>query len=237
MHETARAISSITSYTALISEPQYKEIIIKHIQLLPLDENNIILVVITNNKLVKNYTIRTENNHSKEDLSEMSYILNNIFEDKSVLDVDINLLKRELNKIGRVGGLLLDLLDSIIEAVLSETDLEIYTTGANNILTFPEFSDLSKAKSVFKALEEKDILITLLGRDHTEELKVFIGKENTIEQMKDCSVIRAGYRIGDHLYANIGIIGPTRMDYSQVIAVLNEIDKNLSLALRSLRGG
>lgn len=93
-------------------------------------------------------------------------------------------------------------------------------SGTKNILAFPEFSDIQKAKSLFQALEEKDVLITLLqGSTDTNDMQILIGSENSVQCMKDCSIITATYKMSDETRGTIGIVGPTRMDYSQVVSV------------------
>ena len=90
------------------------------------------------------------------------------------------------------------------------------------MLAFPEFSDIQKAKSLIQTLEEKDQLVTMLKESSGNDIQIMIGSENSVQGMQDCSVITATYKMGDNTRATfIGIVGPTRMDYSQVISVLN----------------
>ncbi len=110
-------------------------------------------------------------------------------------------------------------------------------SGTKNILAFPEFADIQKAKSLFQALEEKDVLVTLLEESKNNDLQVLIGSENTVQSMQDCSVITATYKMGDNTRGTIGIVGPTRMDYSQVISVLNGMVQNIEKVLKNLSDG
>ena len=99
------------------------------------------------------------------------------------------------------------------------------------------FADIQKAKSLFQALEEKDVLVTLLEESKNNDLQVLIGSENTVQSMQDCSVITATYKMGDNTRGTIGIVGPTRMDYSQVISVLNGMVQNIEKVLKNLSDG
>ena len=111
-------------------------------------------------------------------------------------------------------------------------------SGTKNILAFPEFSDIQKAKSLFQALEEKDVLITLLqGSTDTNDMQILIGSENSVQCMKDCSIITATYKMSDETRGTIGIVGPTRMDYSQVVSVLNGMVTNMEKVLKNLSKG
>ena len=84
----------------------------------------------------------------------------------------------------------------------------------------PEFSDIQKAKSLIQTLEEKDQLVTMLKESSGNDIQIMIGSENSVQGMQDCSVITATYKMGDNTRGTIGIV-TNRMDYSQVISVLN----------------
>jgi heat-inducible transcriptional repressor len=237
MQETAKAIALMTKYTTIVSEPQTKKTKLKHLQLVPLDSNSIIMVLVTDSKVVKNYLLKTSNAPSYEALNNMSIILNHSLSGCTLDEMDIESIQKALLQTGVDTDVIFPILDEIINTIKTENDIHVYTSGVKNILAYPEFSDLEKAKAVFQALEEKDILITLLGKDNSDHVKVVIGNENNIVQMKDCSIIRANCKLGDQIYGSIGIIGPTRMNYSQVVSILHGIEKNINLVLKALCGG
>jgi len=83
-------------------------------------------------------------------------------------------------------------------------------------------------------LEEKDVLVTLLEESKSNDMQILIGSENTVQSMRDCSVITATYKLSDDTRGTIGIVGPTRMDYSQVVSVLNGMVQNIERVLRNL---
>ena len=115
--------------------------------------------------------------------------------------------------------------------------VQVHMSGARNMLAFPECSEIQKAKSLFQTLEEKDVLVTMLEESKGNDIQILIGSENTVQGMKDCSVITATYKMGDNTRGTIGIVGPTRMDYSQVISVLNGMVQNIEGVLRNLSDG
>lgn len=231
MKETAKAISILTNYITIVSEPELKKITINHIHLMPMDKNSIVLVLITANKLIKNHIINVDKVPNINTLNELSAILNKLLKGNNVEDI----LNININDIKKEGTTFSNILDDILKAIFDilthEENVEVYTSGVNNILAFPEFSDIKKAKSIFKTFEEKEILITLLDKNNSDNIQVVIGSENSLEQMKDCSIIRANYKLGNQSLGTIGIIGPTRMDYYQVSSVLNGIVKNINSVL------
>ncbi len=234
MKETAKAIAFLTNYTTIVSEPSISKTKIKHLQVLPLDENAILLVVITDSKAVKNKILKVKDVPNTDALLMISNILNNKLSNVEPSKINNELLEDLKNDLGEYGYMALAIIESILNIVSYEENRQIYTSGVKNILAFPEFSDLDKARALFNALEEKDVLITLLDNDGGESIKIVIGSENDVEHMQGCSIIKANYNFGDQAHGSIGIIGPTRMDYPQVVAVLNGIVKNINRLLYSI---
>ena len=232
MRETAKAISVLTNYTTIVSEPELDLTSIKHIQLLPMDEKSIALVLITDNKVIKNHVVSVEKAPDYDTLTKLSFMLNDLLGGRKFSDIS----KIEIEGLGSAHNneVLHKILESVKDMVVAEDKVRVYTSGVNNMLDYPEFSDIEKAKSLFKAFEEKEVLITLLGNNNTENVQVVIGSENNLEQMKDCSIIKANYMYGQKSLGAIGIIGPTRMDYTQVASVLYGIVKNVNTILHSM---
>ena len=124
-------------------------------------------------------------------------------------------------------------LDTIAESISSDAEeVPVYTSGANNIFKYPELSDSSKASELISAFEEKKLLVDMIrdtGPDPTENtgIQVYIGNEGPISTMKDCSVVTASYDLGEGMKGTIGIIGPKRMDYENVVDNLKTLKVQL----------
>ena len=236
MRETAKAIALMTNYTTIVSEPQANKTKIKHIQLVPLDETSIVLVLITDTKIVKNHVIRLNKSPDCNRLNELTVIFNEILSGVSFEDLDDEIINKLFSKLGEDNDIVIPVLSTVRNLVKHQDDVQIYTGGVNNILTFPEFSDLEKAKVIFKTLEEKEMLINLLGNENGENIQIVIGAENSLEEMRSCSVIKANYVLENKTCGSIGIIGPTRMDYPQVVSVLNAVVKNINEVLKGSTG-
>lgn len=122
------------------------------------------------------------------------------------------------------------MLDAVAEAISEDEDLEIYTSGATNILKYPELSDSQKASELLTAFEEKNQLVSLVTENLADEetgIQVYIGNETPIQTMKDCSVVTATYELGEGVKGTIGIIGPKRMDYENVMDNLKMLKAQL----------
>jgi len=127
-------------------------------------------------------------------------------------------------------------LDYITDTVEKEDYQEISLSGAKNILEFPEFNDIEKAKEIFETFEEKKILTEIVNKENDDTIQVIIGDENENEKIKDCSVVKTTYKVGEQEIGTIGIIGPTRMDYAQVISMLAYVSKNIDEVLKRIAG-
>ena len=113
------------------------------------------------------------------------------------------------------------MLDAVAETISQEEDLEIYTSGATNFFKYPELSDSEKASELISTFEEKRSLASLMGEEEANPdehgIQVYIGDESPIRQMRDCSVVTTTYDMGDGMKGTIGIVGPKRMDYENVV--------------------
>lgn len=235
MQQTAKALAALTNYTIVVTEPKSAKLNIKHVQLVPIDDSSVVAVIITENKAVKNHVMRLQSVPGLDILNSISDTMNKAIKSYSLQDME-SIAAVMLRDYPENKELVTKFLKTILTAVRQNDNVHYYTSGVNNILGFPEFSDIEKAKSVFRALEEKDMLITLFDRDgeHNDDIHIVIGGENDMKELQDCSIVRADYNYGNDSYGSIGVIGPTRMNYSQTVSVLNAIIKNLDNVIKAL---
>jgi heat-inducible transcriptional repressor len=237
MQETARAIALITNYAIVVSEPSVKRTRIRHVQFVPIDERSFVMVLVTDSKVVKNNVIYMDKAPDEETLFSLSNLVNAGLRDMSLEDLDNEIVGKLAAQAGGYEDLVRTAMKAAVDIIQSEDDVQIYTSGVKNILSFPEFSDVEKAKAMFQALEEKDMLITLMGRNSSEKIQIVIGAENNLALLEDCSVIKANYNVSGQNFGSIGIIGPKRMDYCQAVSVLSGILTHINAVIKALSGG
>lgn len=238
MEQTAKALAMLTKYTTVVTEPKDKKsaIKIKHIQLVPIDEMSIAAVIVTDNKAIKNHVIRLNKVPDMDELNSISASINLELKGMSLDSFDKISVQHIMERFSSHQELIARVIKAIITTIQEEEEVHLYTSGVRNILGFPEFSNVEKAKNVFQALEEKEMLITLLGKgdeNDEERVQILIGGESNLDELKDCSIVRAKYKYNNS-YGRIGVIGPTRMNYSQTVSVINEIVKTLDSAINSI---
>jgi len=234
MKETANALARLTRYPAIVSEPYLKKAKIKHVQMIPVDEKTIFLVMVTDTKSVKSQPLTLPAAPDYEELLRLAGILNQHLSGKTIREIDRPLIDILLVAFVNQAHILMPILGTIVALIQDEDDMRVFTSGVKNILAFPEFADIRKAEAIFQALEERDALISIIGQPQLGGIQITIGEENSLELLKDCSLIRASYTIDNQSTGCIALIGPTRMDYGHAVSVLHGILQNIQHVLQAL---
>ena len=217
LKNVARVLASNTNYATMVSVPQYSGNKLKFIQLSRVNEQQLVAVVVCEGNVIRNQII---------DLDEE-------MDDETLLIQDINLgmIARLKEQAGIHSGLVARVLDAVAATIhVDEDDLEIYTSGATNFFKYPELSDKTKATELISTFEEKQQLVDLVKErmaDDNTGVQVYIGDELPISTMKDCSVVTATYELGEGMHGTIGIVGPKRMDYENVVNSLKTLKVEL----------
>lgn len=216
LKETAKAISLLTNYTTIMTEPITNKSKIKFLNFIPIDKKTLILVIVTNDNNAKNFTLKV--NVPKK----LDYISKVINRNLAKLDIiDLNFYDKILEQIGFENK---NFMQKVMDAINSMEEVRIYTSGIKNILAFPEFHNFEKAQNIFEVFEHQHLLSSIFKQDLQNDIEITIGAENQIDLFKDCSLIKTNYVISKDTFANIGILGPTRMNYSQVVSLLNVVE-------------
>lgn len=239
MAHLARMLSRLTRHTSVVSEPLAPKVRIKHIQITPVENQNYLILLITDTGLVHNKIIKL---NSLLNGRQINY-LNNFFNDKlankdlaSITEDYLNKLSDDLLGKLNISGDILDSIHKGIVVLSSPYDFKIYLGGTSYILDQPEFRDRDSLKRVMKILEEEEQLKELFIKIPEQDLIVLIGQENILEEMQKCSVVVATYFIGESAIGRIGVIGPTRMEYPRVLSSVNTVSRLISQIISELSG-
>ena len=168
---------------------------------------------------------------SNEALLKLNMLLNTSLNGTSLEQINLGVIARLKEQAGIHSGVMSSVLDAVANVIQLDDDMEIYTSGATNIFKYPELADTSKASELISAFEEKQDLVDLVKErmSDTENtgIQVYIGDEMPVQTMKDCSVVTATYVLGKGMHGTIGIIGPKRMDYANVVDSLKALKVQL----------
>ncbi len=223
----AQALSSITHYTSLVMTPSGGEMRIRNLQLVPVNNVSALLVIVTDNGIVRDSVIRVDSDLDADALYAVSRMLTERLAGRTLgesLEMIRSLMREFAQKrmvLGGIGELVAE-----VESQQAKTRLAF--GGSSNILNFPEYNDVEKARAFLALLESKDTLLTLLQQHQNVAFTVRIGPETGVPELRDCSVVTATYSLGDHTHGTIGVIGPTRMEYEHVLSTLGAMGEQLT---------
>ena len=231
LKQVARLLAANTQYASMVTTPSVRQNKIKFIQLSQIDPANVLAVIVLEGNMIRNTMIRVDRELSQEQLLKLNLLLNTNLCGLPVEDITLGLIESIKRSAGIHTEIISDVIDAAAEIVHKEEDLQIYTSGANNIFRYPELTDNQKASEIISNFEEKQVLGTLVrdqlsGQEETG-VQVYIGNEMSIPSLRDCSVVTATYELGDGMKGTVGIIGPKRMDYDRVVGVLKGIKQQL----------
>lgn len=223
----AKLLAKDTNYTSMVSKPHYTHKKIKFVQLTDVDEHQILAVIVIEGNIVKNKLLNILESIDKEAILKMNIVLNTFLQGLDITEINMQVIANMKAQAGEYATVLSDVLDVIAEVIAEVDNVEIYTSGATNILKYPELSDSEKASEILYTFEEKKQLTQLIGDKLSEEesrgIQVYIGDETPVESMKDCAVVTATYEIEEGVYGKVGIVGPKRMDYEKVVGTLQNL--------------
>lgn len=227
LKQVARVLAQNTNYATMISAPQMNRNKLKFIQLSRVDADQILAVIVIEGNMIKNHMLSVPDGLDDETLLKLNMLLNTHLNGVPIEEINLGLITAMKQQAGVHGAIVGEVLDAVAEVIKEEEDLEIYTSGTNNIFKYPELADNQKASQLISAFEEKHPLSTLVQETLADEssagIQVFIGEESPLQNMRDCSVVTATYELEEGMKGTIGIIGPKRMDYDKVVGTLKTL--------------
>lgn len=231
LKQLAKIIARDTNYAAMISGPSIHSNKVKFLQLSKIDRFKLLLVTVAEGNIINNRIIDIDSEISDSEILNLNLLINTSLNGLTIEEINLGIM----NKLRADAGVYGDIVDKVLREVAavfeSATDnLEIYTSGTTNIFKYPEISDREKASRLVNAFEEKDKLKEILSdvNEGCENgVKVYIGNEVPVSDMKDLSVVTANYEIGEGLRGTIGIVGPKRMDYEKVLKTIRTVMASL----------
>ncbi|MBB5324767.1 heat-inducible transcriptional repressor [Anoxybacillus tepidamans] len=231
VQKSAQILSDLTSYTSIVLGPAVKDNKMKRIQIIPLNKETAVAIIVTDTGHVENRVITIPASVNASDLEKMVNILN-----ERLIGVPLIELKDKIYK--EVADVLRTHIynyDSMLKTISETLDVpqeeKMFFAGKTNMLSQPEFSDIQKVRSLMTIIEQEKDFYRLLRKNSKKGIQVTIGRENQLSGMENCSLITATYSVGEEQLGTIAILGPTRMEYSRVITILNRVASDLSTAL------
>ncbi len=234
VERTARTLSNLTNALALVQYPSLGKSSVRHIELIPLSENRIVLMLIADSGRVQQVQVEGDKPVDEELIQELRGRLNGMLAGSQLSTVKskLSLLASEFSPQRRV------FVERVIEALLSLVDAnrqeKLVVSGAANLAKQDE--DFSGELSiVLEAIEEQVVFLRLLDELHADQhgVGLRIGSELGVQGLSRASIVATGYESRGTEVAKLGVLGPTRMDYSSNIASVRAVARYLTKLLES----
>jgi|TARA_B110000971_G_scaffold30298_3_gene27404 heat-inducible transcriptional repressor len=227
-------LSNITHLTGIVSLTHSTPAEIRHIEFMRLSEKRILVILVINEDDVHNKVIQVERDYSDTELQQAATTLNQYLLGQS-FETARNRLKVELlNLKSDVNTMMEAILKGMEEVCADSNGDELLTTGQSNLLQYSELNDINNLRGLFDVFNEKTDLLKLLDScTSASGVEIFIGSESGHSVLSNCSVVGAPYHKGGEIIGVLGVIGPTRIAYEQVIPMVDVTAKLLSLALNT----
>jgi heat-inducible transcriptional repressor len=234
IRNTSVLLSSITHQLACVSYPKLETGILEKLQIVSLSSTRILVIVSIKSGLVKTITLELSSDIKPDLIESAQNLLNEKLAGLTFSEIKSTFVERfkdveeDQKPIIRV---FVDSVDKIFTDV-KQTD-KVVITGAKNVIKQPEFENPQKFQNVIELIEDKDIIIHIMeksGDAIPDQVFISIGSENQIEELQEYSFVSKDYKLGD-ISGTLGIIGPKRMEYSKIVAIVDYMAKMLSEVL------
>jgi heat-inducible transcriptional repressor len=221
LEKVATTVASVTQNAAVVSAPSGPQARIKHIDLVSLEPNEVLLILLVEGNLIRQQVIPVTHAASQGDLTKLANKLNRVLAGK---DRDALALRLEREARGGLEKEILARLGQMLELFERGAETLVLHDGVRNLLRQPEFSEASRLHDVLEVLEETRYLATMLQElVANSDLQIVIGSENQTSQLRSCTVVLTTYGPTRRMRGVLGVVGPTRMDYGQVVGRLRTV--------------
>ena len=223
----ASVISALTKYTAVVLSPKGKQPRLQTVQLVPVARDAALVVIVTDTGIVRDSTIHLNSETDSDTLYAISRAITEAVRGHTLAEA-CEILPEMISQMQENEELLQSLYGFLNDRRSSPRKLHVAIGGTSNMLSYPEYNDVEKARSFLSLMETRDKLASIIDGNGEMAFTVRIGPETGVPEMVDCSIVTATYSTGGGQQGTIGVIGPTRMQYSRVISILNMMGHQLT---------
>jgi heat-inducible transcriptional repressor len=225
-------LSSMSHSVGVITVPQRAAFAFRHIEFVPIDAQRVLVVIVFMDHEVQNRIIPTRRPFSQEELEQTANYLNRHYAGRSWSDIRAALLaelKAARSELERTLAAAVEL----SEQVLPEQGDDVLLAGQTRLMGSPDMADVERLRHLFDAFAQKREILGLLERcARAQGVRIFIGEETGLAPLGGCTVVTAPYAVHGRVLGVLGVIGPTRMAYEQVIPMVQATADLVGQALR-----
>ncbi len=224
---TAKILSRMTQNVSMVLANKSDKAVFRYMKFLPLDGRHAILCIVTDDGNVDNCVVEIPLGMRPEELDYMAGRVSRLLEGKELAEISDTLLGTVHTDIVEDKLLFTSLLNTINKMNRKHQQQRVFLGGTKQLLSQPEFRDMDRVRDLLGILEEEKVVRDLLLAGEDSGLKITIGSENKFTGIQDCSMVQATYRLNGQVVGTMAVLGPTRMEYSKVISVMDYLHKYL----------
>lgn len=236
IEHAAKILSHITNLTSFAITPRADEDLLKAINLLPIDEETVILMIVAESGKVSNMALKPRCQFTDEMLRILSKSMTYNYKGKTISQaLKSDIVRHFESDVEAMSGLARNIMPNFVKTLEQMLNVNLYMDGLTNIFSLPEYNDISKARTFMEVMNKREDLAKKIScRD--DGVMITIGTENEDDQLNDCSLITATYHINGRLVGKLGVIGPTRMRYGEITSVIEYLTDNITNTFKIMGG-
>ncbi|MGF1511476.1 MAG: heat-inducible transcriptional repressor HrcA [Myxococcota bacterium] len=242
LKEAGRALSTVSKHAALVLMPSLDAVVFESVEFLPLREATVLAIFVAKSGLIQHRVIDVSFPLERDELNRMSNYLNSKLGGKTLIEVRAEILRTLDDERSQADFMMRRALYLGEKALSRSTDdaTDLLVQGERTFLEHPEFADVPRMRKLLRAFEEKSLLVKLLDAATAidaqaasrAETTVVLGSESSVRDLRDLAAVTARYVAEDGSGGRVGVLGPTRMDYSRVIPLVEMTAQAVSDSLR-----
>ena len=233
IYSASDLLSHTTRMACLITTPKQESAALRQVDFLPLSGDRVLVILVLNDREVQNKVIRTDREYGESELNRAANYLNCEFAGRSLIDIRQDILlsmQSDKDQMDKMIQASLDFANLAFVDSLEQENHQLIVTGETNLIDLT--SDLDAMRGVLDTFSRKAGILHLLDQcAKGEGTKLFIGEESGYKPFDNMSLVAAPYEVGGHVAGVLGVVGPTRMDYKDIIPVVDVTAKVLSAAM------
>src|SRR2546421_5909791 len=232
MEGTSSHLSVVTRLTGLLLAPPLKQTTLVRVELIPLEEDRALAVLVTDAGWVTARAVTLDPPLGIEEVRAIGRELNRRYSGRTVQDV-VDMETEPSDPLDALHTRARAVTEQIVAVLRGRT---LYVSGAINMLDHPEFLNIETTRELLRTFEQKERLADLMTElAGGEGVNVTIGEENPVAEMRECTLITSTYLYRDQVIGILGVVGPRRLPYPEVISIVNETARHVTDALSRVR--
>jgi heat-inducible transcriptional repressor len=232
MEHTSSRLSLVTRLTALLLAPPLKHTAVARVEVVPLEGERALAVVVTESGWVTARSITLDPPRGADEIRSVSRELTRRFRGRTAQEI-VDMEAAPADPLDELHTRARAVTDQIVAMLRGRT---LYVSGAINMLDQPEFWDLASTRELLRLFEQKERLAELMTSfAEGEGLRVTIGEENPVAEMRECTMITSAYMYRNQVLGILGVVGPRRLPYPEVISIVEETARQVTDELARVR--